>query len=591
LKQQIGGTPSAYAQATTGPASINGDAAVYAGDVSVPDGTMFRPGEHFVKTWRIRNIGTTTWTSAYRWHFEAGTLMSSTLAVPAPPTGPGGTAIISVPMVAPTNTGVYTSFWQMTNAAGHAFPHQAWVNIIVRGQGAPTSPTRAASTATAPPATPTATAPANTPVPAAPPQPTVSIPGGGGQMISSPWVGALTFRTFFAAGATDGNNRESIGIYYPGAGVAHVQVTLYRPDSAQRMLAFTLGAGVHRILALNRIAPGTGLAVSVEADRLVVAQRVASATSGVLADPGAARTARAWLFPSLPDGAPPAQRLLLFNPHDQPAQVSIRVGLPRGGCCASVGRIVVPPLQQYSYNLGTSTTQRGPLTLFASDVVAAERLALTPDGAAVLGIPGTVVGAAHWYVPYVRSDKYGGVVTVFNPGQRAVTATVHAALDEGAGGWQQREVPSFSQITVPVSSMTTALSSAAVVDATGSVVVGTVRSWGTGQPTVSMGSAVSTRTWTLITGLAGRGFSESLDMLNPSASSCTVEVQVLGGRGPVGSWSVQMPAHSRYSRLLGTLVPAGGGVLMIKATQPIAVGRTVTGTTGSASAPAFPLQS
>lgn len=588
LSQPAASTPAAIAASSPGPGTEIGDAAVYGGDVNVPDGTVFRPGEHFVKSWKIRNIGTTTWTGGYRWRFEAGTLMSAVQSVPAPPTSPGGLAIISVAMIAPTATGVYTSFWQMSNAAGRAFPHQAWVNIIVRGQPAPTAPSPLPTQQ--PTAVPTATTrPAATAI-TIPAQPTIAIPGSGGQLVASPWVGALAFRTFFAAGTTAGGSRETIGVYYPGPGAAHVRVTLFRPDAAQRMLTFTLSAGSRRVLALNRIAPGTGLAVMVEADRFVVAERMAAGVLGLLADPGAARTARAWLFQALPAGAPPDQRLVLFNPHEETAVATLRVGLPNGGCCAAVTQIRVPPLRQFVYDMGSAPSLRGPMTLLADSVVAVERLAQTADGGSVMGVPGTVVGASSWYLPYVHADKYGGAVTVFNPGQKPIKATVRLALDEGAGGWQQRTVPPFTQISVPVSSMTTGVAAAAIVEATGPVVAGAVRYWGAGQPAASMGSAIGSTFWTLFTGLAGRAFSEAVDIVNPSAALCTVTVAEFGAQGqPSNRWSIAMPGHSRYSRLLGG-IGAGGSTLLISATQPVSVGRTSTGDAGSASSVALPLQ-
>src|SRR5581483_8811594 len=104
-----------------------GDDAIYAGDVSVPDHTVFSPGQPFVKTWRIRNSGTTTWSQAYHWHFEAGAQLSTLTAVAVPVTRPGVTVEISVPMTAPLAPGSYASFWQMADASGKIFGHQAWV--------------------------------------------------------------------------------------------------------------------------------------------------------------------------------------------------------------------------------------------------------------------------------------------------------------------------------------------------------------------------------------------------------------------------------------------------------------------------------
>jgi hypothetical protein len=40
------------------------DRAAFVADVTVPDGTNFAPGTTFVKTWRLKNNGSCTWTTA-----------------------------------------------------------------------------------------------------------------------------------------------------------------------------------------------------------------------------------------------------------------------------------------------------------------------------------------------------------------------------------------------------------------------------------------------------------------------------------------------------------------------------------------------
>jgi len=41
-------------------------------DVTIPDGQVIPPGAKFVKTWRLKNTGTTTWTANYRVRLWAG---------------------------------------------------------------------------------------------------------------------------------------------------------------------------------------------------------------------------------------------------------------------------------------------------------------------------------------------------------------------------------------------------------------------------------------------------------------------------------------------------------------------------------------
>ena len=135
-----------------------GDRAVFVADVTIPDGTIIAPGAAFVKTWRLQNAGTTTWTTSYFLAYVSGEQMGTITSVPlAQSVAPGSQIDISVDMVAPTNTGTYTSYWKMKNASGQFFNDSVYVMIGV-GSGGATQPVKTST----PGATPTSTGvPAN----------------------------------------------------------------------------------------------------------------------------------------------------------------------------------------------------------------------------------------------------------------------------------------------------------------------------------------------------------------------------------------------------------------------------------------------
>ena len=62
------------ASSTLAPVSLC-DAAGFVKDVSIPDETTIDPGGNFTKTWRLRNLGTCTWTTAYALVFDSGSRM------------------------------------------------------------------------------------------------------------------------------------------------------------------------------------------------------------------------------------------------------------------------------------------------------------------------------------------------------------------------------------------------------------------------------------------------------------------------------------------------------------------------------------
>lgn len=116
------------------------DAAAFVKDVTFPDGTEISRNASFTKIWRIKNVGTCTWTTAYSLIFASGDSMGgpATIALPAN-VAPGQTVDIAVTLKAPAKDGHYRGYWKLRNASGATFGigPQAnsafWVDIVVSG--------------------------------------------------------------------------------------------------------------------------------------------------------------------------------------------------------------------------------------------------------------------------------------------------------------------------------------------------------------------------------------------------------------------------------------------------------------------------
>src|SRR5262245_10426966 len=98
------------------------DQAQFVSDLTAPDGSSFAPGAAFTKTWRLMNSGTCPWTTSYNVVLFGGAPMSAPLSVRLPANVlPGQMVDVSVPLVAPTISGHYTSLWKISNASGVQF--------------------------------------------------------------------------------------------------------------------------------------------------------------------------------------------------------------------------------------------------------------------------------------------------------------------------------------------------------------------------------------------------------------------------------------------------------------------------------------
>jgi len=98
------------------------DAASFVMDVTYPDGAIVGRGSAFTKIWRIKNIGTCTWTTSYAIVFISGEKFGAPIAVAIPANvGPGQTIDLPLNLTAPNVDGRFRGNWKLRNASGLLF--------------------------------------------------------------------------------------------------------------------------------------------------------------------------------------------------------------------------------------------------------------------------------------------------------------------------------------------------------------------------------------------------------------------------------------------------------------------------------------
>lgn len=116
------------------------DAMAFVADLNFDDQNMqnppvLNPGQRFTKSWRVRNTGTCTWTSAYRLAFVQGNVRGAQMS--GQPVFVSGRVAstasydFNAPLIAPLTPGTYQGFWQMFNDLNAPFGQRIWVGITV----------------------------------------------------------------------------------------------------------------------------------------------------------------------------------------------------------------------------------------------------------------------------------------------------------------------------------------------------------------------------------------------------------------------------------------------------------------------------
>jgi hypothetical protein len=126
--------PSAVATSALGDACNN---SVFEADITIPDGTVVKPGTDFQKIWAMRNTGSCTWDEGYTLVYIGGSTpdldpynfefkKSSDFVL-------GGASVnIAINLTAPCKPGKYEGHWRMRNDQGYFFGTLLSVYIEVK---------------------------------------------------------------------------------------------------------------------------------------------------------------------------------------------------------------------------------------------------------------------------------------------------------------------------------------------------------------------------------------------------------------------------------------------------------------------------
>lgn len=127
------------------------DDAVYVADVTIPDGSAISPGATFVKTWRVRNTGVSTWTANYRvvYGWASDNWKDIKGKPPAPSrigtsVPPGEEVEVSVTLKAPVESGYFQAVFRLQNDRGYNFGE--WLTVVIKVTGTPVPTATATAT-------------------------------------------------------------------------------------------------------------------------------------------------------------------------------------------------------------------------------------------------------------------------------------------------------------------------------------------------------------------------------------------------------------------------------------------------------------
>ena len=131
--------PTNSVHSTDSAIAIPCNRAEFVNDVTILDGTQVSIGASFTKTWRIKNVGSCTWTSGYVLFFDHGDRMDApgTQPLTSGNVAPGAVTELSVTLKAPSTPGMYQGDFRLRSpdnvlfGIGPSGQSTIWVRIVV----------------------------------------------------------------------------------------------------------------------------------------------------------------------------------------------------------------------------------------------------------------------------------------------------------------------------------------------------------------------------------------------------------------------------------------------------------------------------
>lgn len=100
-------------------------------DLTVPDGSVFAPGDEIDKRWQVENNGTCNWDARYRLRLFTGDALGAPAEVSLYPALAGARTEIAIRFTAPAEPGAYRSEWQAYGPDGIPFGDRVYIEIVV----------------------------------------------------------------------------------------------------------------------------------------------------------------------------------------------------------------------------------------------------------------------------------------------------------------------------------------------------------------------------------------------------------------------------------------------------------------------------
>ncbi len=269
---------------------------------------------------------------------------------------------------------------------------------------------------------------------------------------NNPGIDRLSRIWYFAEGSTESAFDTYLALFNPQAANASVTVAFMQSDGAVVERSLTVPAGQRFVIVVRDVLPNTRFGARITSSVPIAVERTmrfGPDRAGLHTGRGVVELARRWYFAEGTTQRGFELRVLLLNPNNQIARVTVTFLAPDGQ--TEERRYALPPTAQLTVNVNEVIPDEGVATIVESDrPIAAERALYFNDGATGTVSTGMSAPAYTWRFADGRTNDASYFLLLGNPNRRPAVVTVDFVLTDGSIETQQIRMPANARYTMAV---------------------------------------------------------------------------------------------------------------------------------------------
>lgn len=380
---------------------------------------------------------------------------------------------------------------------------------------------------------------------------------------------------YFAEGSTSPGYQTWLSLMNANLAPAKVYATFYDEAGKTERREFQVAPKSRLNVSVNQILPNHAVSIKLDSDQAIYAERAMYFGHDGHTSTGARSTAKTWYFAEGSTDVFFDTWLLVMNPNDAPAKLSVTYYKSDGSVVNK--DYTATPMSRLNIWVNKEVPSAAVSMKVESDLpVVAERSMYFDQGRGGHNTLGATAPAPNWYF----AEGSGGPdfntwILLLNPNADAAQAKLTYMRENGPVESTTVMLPPRTRTNVWVNKIVAQGAVATKVEANKPIVAERSMYWsGNRAGHNTLGATAPANQWFLPDGKTADGFNEWILVLNPNAEAARVTITFLDEKGEATAKTYDVAGNSRFNVWANKIVQGAAISTLVQSDRPVVVERS-----------------